>query len=584
MNGKYYIGLSIGHNATAALLRDGKVLACVSEERFNRIKNYAGFPERALRHFLEDYRIAPEDIARVTTNFLYLPPQLLPERAGAVSPAYLARELLRAVGCRVRPIARLEESLYRSYMRTFGRRFAFRQRARIARFLGVEAEKVVSCDHHEAHAYSAYFGSPFRGRDALILTLDGEGDFHAATVSVARGERIERIAATPMSASLGVLYSALTRYLGMTPLEHEYKIMGLAPYAQEKYFRGLYAEVRSLIRLDPARPLNFASAFDLHRAESWMQKHLRRIRFDVIAGAFQKATEDLIAEWALSCVRATGIRRVCCAGGVFMNVKANKRILELDGVDELFIFPSSGDESTPIGAAYSWHCRDGGGEIAPIEDIYWGPGCTEAEIERELAGLPPGRYRVERPSSISAEIARLLAAGRIVAVLQGRMEFGARALGNRSILADPSDRTVVERINQAIKGRDFWMPFAATVLEERAGDYIVNPKGHYAPYMIQSFDTTARARTSLAAAIHPYDKTLRPQVLRKEWNPRYHAIISEFEKLRGIGAVLNTSFNLHGYPIVMTAADALQVLADSGLEHLALGDKLVSKIDQRGSR
>lgn len=584
MSGKYYIGLSIGHNATAALLRDGKVLACVSEERFNRIKNYAGFPERALRHFLEEYRLSPDSIARVSTNFLYLPPQLMPERMGVVSPAYLARELLRAVGGRVRPVARLEESLYRSYMRTFGRRFASRQRAKIARFLGVAPEKVVSCDHHEAHACSAYFGSPFRGRDALILTLDGEGDFHAATVSVARGERIERIAATPMSASLGVLYSALTRYLGMTPLEHEYKIMGLAPYAQEKYFRGLYAEVRSLVRIDPARPLAFASAFDLHRAEPWMEKHLRRIRFDVVAGAFQKATEDLIAEWALACVRATGIRRVCCAGGVFMNVKANKRILELDGVDELFIFPSSGDESTPIGAAYAWIRRDGAGEIAPIADVYWGPEASEAEIDRALSALPAGRYRVERPPALAAAVARLLAEGKIVAVLRGRMEFGARALGNRSILADPSDRTVVERINQVIKGRDFWMPFAATVLEERSDDYIVNPKRHYAPYMIQSFDTTARARSALAAAIHPYDKTLRPQVLRKEWNPPYHAIISEFEKLSGIGAVLNTSFNLHGYPIVMTAADALQVLADSGLEYLVLGDRLVSKVDAGGGR
>jgi carbamoyltransferase len=584
VNGKYYIGLSIGHNATAALLRNGKVLSCVSEERFNRIKNYAGFPARALRHFIDDYTISPDSIARVSTNFLYLPPQLMVARAGAVSPAYLARELLRGIGCRLPPVARLEESLYRSYMRTFGRRFASRQRAEIARFLGVGPEKVVPCDHHEAHAHSAYFGSPFRGRDALVLTLDGEGDFYAATVSVARADRIERIAATPMSASLGVLYSALTRYLGMTPLEHEYKIMGLAPYAQEKYFSGLYGRIRSIIRLDPARPLVFASAFDLHRAESWMEKNLRRIRFDVIAGAFQKATEDLIAEWAQACVRATGIRRVCCAGGVFMNVKANKRILELDEVDELFIFPSSGDESTPIGAAYAWHRRDGEGEIPPLGDVYWGPECAAAEIDRALAGLPSGRYRVERPHSIAAEIARLLASGKIVAVLQGRMEFGARALGNRSILADPSDRSVVERINKAIKGRDFWMPFAATILEERARDYIVNPKNHYAPYMINSFDTTERARKELAAAIHPYDKTLRPQVLRKEWNPSYHAIIAEFEKLSGIGGVLNTSFNLHGYPIVMTAVDALQVLADSGLEYLALGDRLVSKTDQRCGR
>jgi carbamoyltransferase len=262
-----------------------------------------------------------------------------------------------------------------------------------------------------------------------------------------------------------------------------------------------------------------------------------------------------------------------------MNVKANKLISELSELDDLFVFPSCGDETNAIGAAWWVEANEGtgGGHIPPLGHVYWGPAYGDAAVDEALA-RNPGRDRwvITREDDIDSRVADLLAAGEVVARCTGRAEFGARALGNRSILADPTQNEVVRQINDMIKSRDFWMPFAPALLAARADDYIVNPKGLQAPYMILAFDTTARV-DELKAAIHPYDLTARPQVVYEDWNPGLHRILSEFERRTGRGAILNTSFNLHGSPIVNTPAEALEVFSESGLRHLALNDYLVSK-------
>jgi carbamoyltransferase len=384
-----------------------------------------------------------------------------------------------------------------------------------------------------------------------------------------------------MAQSIGNIYAMFTFLMGMTPLEHEYKLMGLAPYADTKGAEQVHRRLKALIRFDPKQPLGWENAdgcSETYCSYRFFRNFLERNRFDWIAGGLQKFAEDVLTEWVTNCIRETGIGRVALSGGIFMNVKANKLIMEIPEVKELFIYPSCGDETNAMGAAYYVFAQKTGGTgFRPLRDLYWGPKFCDSEVEEALRKFKfrsPVCFR--RIENIEQEIARRLAEGHIVARHAGREEFGARSLGNRSILANPQDPTIVREINEAIKARDFWMPFASSILCERMGDYIINPKMVPMPYMILTCDTTQR-RSEIAAAIHPYDFTTRPQVVAHEWNPSYHRLIREFEKLTGIGGLLNTSFNLHGYPIASSPWDALDVLDRSGLRTLAIDNWLVEK-------
>jgi carbamoyltransferase len=306
-------------------------------------------------------------------------------------------------------------------------------------------------------------------------------------------------------------------------------------------------------------------------------------RFDWIAGAIQKLTEEVLVKWIQRAIETTGIRNVCLGGGVFMNVKANSQIMYETPVEELRICPSAGDESTAIGSAYHGYkmlCEQNSIEFnpRPIPNLYLGPSYCEEEIGSaiEETGLRK-KYIVESIEDMTDQVAGLLAKGKIVARFSGRMEFGARALGNRSILADPSNMEIVKVLNKQIKQRDFWMPFAPTILEERQHDYIQNPKQIEAPHMVLAFNTNRLAWKELRAALHPYDNTCRPQILNEHSNKEYYDLVKKFEAITGIGGILNTSFNLHGEPIVCSPKDAIQTFENSGLGYLALGNFLISK-------
>jgi len=295
-------------------------------------------------------------------------------------------------------------------------------------------------------------------------------------------------------------------------------------------------------------------------------------------------TERLIVDWVGRAIETAGINSLVLGGGVLMNVKANKRISEIDEVSDVSFCPGAGDESTAIGAALVGlaRLREQAGEPAPpqrLEGVYFGPAYGEQDMLDALEKPEyKGRFSFESCPNMAERVAAILAEGGVVARMAGRMEFGARALGNRSILADPRNRDVVDIINRKIKSRDFWMPFAGTILSERESDYILNPKSIAAPYMMLAFETTSRARTDLPAAMHPHDQTMRPQVLKKSANESYWQIIKEFEKVTGVGGVLNTSFNLHGEPIVCSPEDALHTLVESDLEWLATETLLVRKL------
>jgi carbamoyltransferase len=585
------LGLNETHCATAAILRDGRIVGCASEERFSRLKNDAGYPRRAIDALLSELRLSPAAIDRVALA-----------GARAASREWLNRVLHdEAYGreyygvswpSRKRQLVKRVRKLGARFGLVDASRgkFGISQRERlglVTGHLGVPAERVVCLDHHACHAAAAYYGSGWHGdrpgREALVLTNDNSGDGLCATASTGRGLDLTRHEASPSApGSLGAFYSFVTLVLGMKFGEHEYKVMGLAPFAHESHARRAEARLREVFDLDEGRPARFRWLKPGERYQL-LQRATLGLRFDWIAGGAQRLLEDLLLRWTRLARERYGGARLALGGGVFMNVKANMLIAGEDWVEDLFAFPSCGDESNAVGAAYLGYlqeCAHRGVTPGPepFGPAYLGPSVTDAEAEAVIRDRRlEDRHAVACHDRIEERIAELLVSDGVVARCAGRMEFGARALGNRSILANPTDHRVVPLINRMIKNRDFWMPFAPTILRERADEYLVNPKGLDSPYMMLAMPTQVAARSALAAAIHPQDATARPQILEESWNPEYHAVIRHFERRTGVGAVLNTSFNLHGEPVVCSAEDAVDTFERSGLPHLAIGHWLISK-------
>jgi len=319
--------------------------------------------------------------------------------------------------------------------------------------------------------------------------------------------------------------------------------------------------------------------------ENFFEKELKFTRFDNIAGAVQKLVEELTMDWVRNAIKKTGIHNVALCGGVFMNVKANQRILELPEVTNLFVMPSCSDESNAIGSCfygYKKYCETNNipFNTQPIKDLYLGPEYGNEYIENIIKTKNlKQKYKIRKIKEINKEVAKLLADGKIVARCSGKSEWGARALGNRSILSNATNMETIKILNETIKDRDFWMPFTPSILDKFAKRYFVNPKGVFAPYMCITFESTKQARKDIPAAMHTYDQTLRPQVVTKEYNPDYYKIIEEFSRLTGRGGILNTSFNLHGEPNVLTPEDAIHTVENSDLKYLAMGNYLFEKLE-----
>jgi carbamoyltransferase len=361
----------------------------------------------------------------------------------------------------------------------------------------------------------------------------------------------------------------------MKPLEHEFKVMGMAPYAHYESVLRVKKVFDKLYCMDENG--EFKQTVSFYDIPVYFIRHLTYERFDVIAGAVQLFTEEILIKWVRYWINKTGIHSITCGGGLFMNVKAAKRIYELDEVTDVFITPSAGDESLAIGALYYGN-NILNQSITEIKDLYLGREFSDEYIKNYLETIKD-RYEADffSEDEMAVQAARLLANNKIVARCAGREEWGARALGNRSIMCNAKHYKNIDILNQYIKSRDFWMPFTPSILAEDMDEYIVNPKKMFAPYMCISFDSTAKAREEIPAAIHPKDYTVRPQAVVKEWNSGYYQIIAEFKKLTGCGAILNTSFNLHGEPNVGGPEDAIHTLDNSKLEYVILGSFLVHK-------
>jgi carbamoyltransferase len=554
------LGIHDGHDASACLMRDGQVVLGSAEERRRNVKNYAGAPTQSIEEIFKRSGVKPAEVDLVTMAC----------RIRTVAPSRNQTALFTRV-----MKAGINVARYRWATR-WGQAILAKRTNRAPLFewlqqFGVNAPSI-AVDHHSTHAASAYHHRPWDD-DAVILTMDGAGDGLCATVSRGHGHDMEVLASTPKFHSVAAhLYSAITMHLGMRASEHEYKVMGMAPYGQAEYcishLRGLF-EVRGLEFFNKS-----GKTYD--RMGEMLHRRLKQQRFDNISAACQIVFEELVVQWAKNAVAATGLRKVCCAGGAFLNVKANKLIRELPEVDQLYVYPASDDGGTSEGAAilgYLHLCKEKG--LAPKldlpKDMYLGLGHTDEECKAAI-DKTDGIDHV-RLTDVPEQVGELLARRQIIARFSGREEWGPRALGNRTIMADPRDMGIIRKLNFAIKLRDFWMPFAASILEEDAEKYIDRLTPH-SNFMIQAFDTKQPAGEEIVAGTHPFDKTVRPQVVN-ELNPGYRDIIRAFKRRTGIGAMLNTSFNLHGFPICGTPEVAIDTLKRSALDGLLLESYLV---------
>ena len=586
------LGIQDGHSASAAVVEDGRILAAVQEERLTRVKNQVGFPALSISEALRITHIAPGEIDAVAFSGRDLSSRRSVSRNALLEINrkrfdWRGHSLARRVDMALR---RWRYGLFPNFSadRRERRRERRRQERRSALDrLGIRPERVEFIEHHLSHASAAYYGQGLDREPVLVVTADGAGDGLCAAAWIAEGGQLGApVVAVSRHDSPAMLYALITFYLGFVPLEHEYKLMGLAPYAAGSTgARQVRDFLASLIPL-PTEGLSWRRSDQTPRVAEIghvLEQGLRFHRFDDIAGGLQEYTEQFYLRWVRNLLRHSGVSRLALSGGLFMNVKLNKLIMELPEVTSLFVFPSSGDESNSIGAAFALGAQladEAGREVAmkPAGPAYWGVEATDSEVERAVESFCFTKsVRVTKSADVEAECADRLARGEIIARSKGRMEFGARALGNRSILASPHRWETVRVINAMIKKRDFWMPFAPSILAEEANRYVINPKGIPAPYMVLAFDSCPSARESMVAAVHPYDGSCRPQVVEREWNPDYHRLLRLFAEKTGHGAILNTSFNLHGLPIVCTPTDALEVFDRSGLRCLALNHMIIEQ-------
>ena len=559
------LGVNDGHDSGAALIRNGKVVAAVQEERLNSIKHYSGVPELSIPEVFRIAKIHPSEVdlvALVSLNRVYAPTKERPLKVRFFE--------------RISPLVH-SHRFSKLYVKVLHRFRDTKKLKKIFEKLGIVDKETVFIEHHLAHASAAYRSCPWSHNEPiLIFTADGMGDGFSSTVSIGDRGDINRIAASTYYDSLGnAFYSEITRYLGLKPWDHEYKVMGLAPYGKAEY---CLDQMRKIIRISRGNPLEFENTIGAYG--EFMQQKLRRIlanqRFDNIAAAAQKWLEEVMMEWVKNAIEETDVHKIACGGGMFLNVKANKKIVEMPEVVAAFFYPAAGDAGTPVGAAlqayYEYCVREGmKPEKAALTDVYYGPSYDDEEIRGVLektGWIEKAEYIDEIDVIVGEEVAK----GSIIARFDGRLEWGPRALGNRSILADARDPMVVRKINFAIKHRDFWMPFSPTILEEQMQEYLISPRP--APYMILAFDT-AEKREEIIAALHPYDQTCRPQTLNQNWNGRYRKTLETFYDISGVGGFLNTSFNLHGYPIVCTPEQAIWTLENSNLDGLALGNYFI---------
>lgn len=578
------LGISDGMNGGAALIEDGRCIYVVNEERLTRAKMATGFPRESIGRVLRDTHTAAGEIdaiAVATKNEFFREP-------AAAYDGWLMREqaplkeLLLNVSSAVTRVAGARPVFKRSYyglktMLGFARRKAIRKR--LSEYWGFTCP-IEFIDHHFAHACSAYFTSDLR--DGTVITMDGAGDNCCSHVYEVRDGTFRLLWTIDSFDSIGNYYAYVTHLCGFKAQKHEGKITGLAAYGEPAYVDIL----RKFVAYHDGTTVNEGQVFYWAAVEALEKQLPNGFSRENLAASAQYVLEEVCGKYVQHWVSRTGCRDVALAGGVFANVKLNQRIHELKNVDSVFVHPGMGDEGLALGAGLALASRSSGNGRSPVrsrrlDGVYWGPNYDRKKVEEAIRrkGLT-----FEFVEDIEERIAGLLAEGRVVARFAGRMEYGPRALGNRSILYQPTDPTVNDWLNKKLARTEF-MPFAPVTLAEFADQCYTNLDGarYSAAFMTITFDCTDWMKQHCPAVVH-VDGTARPQLITRDTNPSYYKIIETYRRLTGLPCVINTSFNMHEEPIVCSPDDALRAFLASGLDYLAMDQFLVKNQgwDNRG--
>lgn len=572
-----YIGIAEGHaDPAVAAVRNGSVIAFAEEERFTRAKHALGaYPIRALKYCLETARVSLSDVAAVCVGW-----DLDHYTDGTVSEYF---EQMRQHW----PVDSSTKLWQKETVRRFSHRnLTVRHHRQWRRHFGtVEFPQIKAAPHHFTHAFQASMQSPFES--CLVLTVDGSGDTDTTVLWFKNGSALEKLREIRMPHSLGWFYAAFTEYLGFDAYDGEYKVMGLAAHGSPR--PGLRKKVGEVLfaahdgvefRMNPAFihygehswSGRFTDALpELFGREPRLPSHTITDWHKDLSYAVQEALEEAASRLVAWGIKETGARALCVGGGVGLNVKMNTELLRLSGVEDVFAHPLCADSGAAAGVALAVCERETG--IAPeqLTTLALGPGYSEQEIKDVLDSC---RVDFDRPASIDETIAHDLAAGRIVGWFQGRMEAGPRALGQRSILADPRSIAVRDTVNNAVKQREPWRPFGPAILaeaRERYFDEAVDSR-----YMTLAFVANRRLVDHAPAIVHS-DGTVRVQFVHQESSPELHSLLTTFNALTGVPVVLNTSFNIRGEPIVCSPQDALRTFWATGLDVLAIGPYVVRK-------
>ena len=582
------------------------LLNASSEERFDRDKNSSGYPIKTLKWLKDKYQINPEEIEAVclANNEEIMQYTLIEKNKWKVED-YIRENNLFWKEKLINKSNPCYLEIIKDYIKTnqfpgdefwqdlilksnndiseMDKLFQKKLHGIIAKDLNIEENKILDFDHHTSHAWYAYGAQKFKPKKTLVFTLDGWGAGRSGTVSIfeRKNNKVEReeiysANQTFSGVNLARIYRCMTLLLGMKPNEHEYKIMGLAAYGKSEYSKKSLKVFEDAIAVKDG---DFINNIDVTDCYFWFREKLEGERFDNIAHGLQKWVENLIEEWVLFYVRKTGINDIAFSGGVAMNVKAMGNLVLNKEINNVFVPPSGGDESHIFGAVFNY-IWDKNYKEKEQTGIFHSPylgfeNTKEEEINAilKLKSFSGGIIKDPKPELLAKVLSNKLSVG----VCRGKAEFGARALGNRSILIDPVNLDVQQRLNKDIKSRDFWMPFAPMILDKFVNKYIVNKNKTNSLYMTISFPSKSKAEVDLKAAIHASDHTCRAQILERDNNSYLYDVIDNFEKITSRGGLLNTSFNLHGKPIVNSVEDAIYIFLNTSLSCLLLNSLLLIK-------
>lgn len=553
------INYSQMHDSAACLVRDGELLFAVAEERISRAKHDARFPRNAIAACLEFANVRAEQLDEVCFGW---------QTAGPVF-----RHDLKCYAKGDMPLSYLNG--LNSTLHFLSMWHQESGAKKFAQQFGPTRAKMRFVDHHLAHAISAYAYSGFD--EAAVAVMDGRGAWEATSVWHGRGGRLEHILTIPFPDSIGFFFSGFTEFLGFQPNSDEWKVMGLAPYGKPGVDLSTFIDLQTMPYRVAARQVaangtrSLAGASALLGAPRVPESQIDDRHKD-IAYAVQDACEIAMLNVVRLAIQKTKCRNVCLAGGVALNSKANGKIAASGIVEQFFVQPAATDDGVALGAALAPY-MDNNGKLPnkAMRHGYWGPSFDDQAIKSSLRTYKLRFARVADPAATSAE---LLSQGKILGWFQGRMEFGPRALGSRSILADPRDPEMNTKVNNAVKFREWWRPFAPSMKKEAASEYLETATD--SPFMILTAQVRPEKRNVIPAVTH-VDGSARPQTVEREINPLYWRLLDEFEKRTGVPVILNTSFNLRGEAIVHTPTDAIRTFFSSGMDALVIGSFLVEK-------